>query len=199
MIPKSRLEPVVHNSLGLSALCQWLQGKDTWEVLELGPVRRDNIEFWSRYCNSVYVADLRSSLPLTAMAEDSPCPEWADLLRLPEGRRFDIILAWDLLNYLQLQDAARLIEYLSPFCRPGTVLFTLIFDQPQMPEAITIYKIVDEQHISYEYCGLDMRACPRHRPRPLAGAMRRFKTSSSFRLRNGIVEYLFAYEGEGDA
>jgi hypothetical protein len=41
-----------------------------------------------------------------------------------------------------------------------------------------------------------MCACPRHQPRAISGVMTRFRTSNSFRLRNGVVEYLFEYEGE---
>jgi hypothetical protein len=197
MMRKLRSEAVVNNSLGLSALCQRLQGVDSWHVLELGPARRGNIDFWSRYCNSIYVADLRASLPLPPVEEDPEPgePEWDRLLHLPQGRRFDVILAWDMLNYLDLSAVSGLIRYLSRFCRPGTVLFTLIFDHQKMPKEITVYRIVDESHLTYEYCGSEMQACPRHKPHALAGALRRFQTSNSFRLRNGIVEYLFAYEG----
>jgi hypothetical protein len=194
---KPRDELVVNNSLGLDALCQKLQGKDTWNILELGTVRRDNIEFWSRYCDSIHVADLRSCLPLPDSAEDPelPGPEWDRLLHLPEDRHFNVILAWDLFNYLELSAISGLTQYMSRFCRPGTVLFALIFDHPQMPAEIAAYRIVDESHLSYEYANSEMRACPRHRSHDLARALRPFQISNSFLLRNGVVEYLFSYEG----
>ena len=102
-----------------------------------------------------------------------------------------------LLCHFELPAVSGVIQYLSRFCRSGTVLFALIFDQKQMPEEITVYRIVDESHLAYEYGGPGMRACPRHPPRALAGAMLQFQTCNSFRLRNGVVEYLFAFEGEG--
>ncbi len=193
---KHRSEPVVNNSLALNALCQRLQGIDTWSILELGPVRQCNIEFWSRYCSSIYVADLRSNLPLPASREDPEnCGmEWDRLLDLPEGRRFDVILVWDMLNYLNLSEVSGLIQYLSRFCRPRTVLFTMIFDTQKMPKEITVYRIVDEAHLIYERGSSEMRDCPKHQPRALAKAVRQFQTSNSFRLRNSVIEYLFAYE-----
>jgi hypothetical protein len=115
-------------------------------------------------------------------------------LGLPEGRRFDVILSWDLLNYIELSSIPSLAGYLSRFCRPGTILFSLIFDHSQMPEEITVYRIVDQSHLSYETGGAAVRSCPRHQPRALAGVLRGFMTSESFRLRNSVVEYLFAYE-----
>ncbi len=196
---KSQPEPVVHNSLGLQALCQKLQGVFTCNILELGPVRSGNIQFWSQFSPSIYVADLRSSLPLPVLpSEESEFvePDWDHLLGLPKNQSYDVILAWDLLNYLDLPVVASLMKYLKRFCRPGTILFCLIFDQKEMPEKITVYGIADESHLKYEYAGSEMWVCPRHQPHALAGVMTQFHTSESFRLRNGIAEYLFEYEGD---
>jgi len=193
-------EPTVYRSLGLGALCEMLEGTVACKILELGPVRGENIEFWSRYGPSVYIADLRSSLPLPVVAPDPdnpevPEPDWEHILALPGDRRFDVILAWDLLNYLDLPAAASLIRYLSRFCRPGTMLFALIYDQKRMPEAITVYRIVDPGRLRYDCGSPAMRDCPRHQPRALTGIMHQFRTANSFRLQNGLVEYLFSYEG----
>jgi len=199
MTPKTRPEPVVHTSLGLGALCQRLEGNCAWAFLELGPALGANVEFWSRYSEYIYVADLCSLMPLPEPdpSEDpesaGPGPDWDNLLGLPKGRLYDVILAWDLLNYLQLPTVTGLVDYLSRFCRPGTVMFSLIFDLRQMPQEITSYRIVDESHLRYEYSSSGMRPCPRHQPRALAAVMHQFQTANSFRLRNGVIEYLFVY------
>jgi len=192
-------EPVLHSSLGLQALCERLHAVATCDIMELGPVRNGNIEFWSRFSPSIFIADLRSSLPLPAISsEDSEFvePDWDSLLGLPSSRKYDVILAWDLLNYLELPVLSSLIRHLTAFCRPGTILFTLIFDQKQMPDPITVYHVADESHLRYECPGSQMRSCLRHQPRALAGVMTGFKTCNSFRLKNGVVEYLFEYEGD---
>lgn len=196
---KPKPEPVVHSSLGLKALCERLDGTVSRDILELGPVRNVNIGFWSRFGPSMYIADLRSSLPLPGLtSEDSDfvAPDWDSLLGLPEGRSYDVVLAWDLFNYMELPALSSFIAYLKKFCRPGTVVFSLIFDQKEMPDQITLYGIADESHLNYEYAGMQMRTCPRHQPRTMAGVMSRFRTLESFRLKNGVVEYLFEYEGE---
>ena len=83
---KPQVEPIVHSSLGLNALCERLQAADRSAILELGPVRGRNIEFWSRFSDSIYVADLPSSLPLTSLEEgqDFPGPEWDQLVAYSE-------------------------------------------------------------------------------------------------------------------
>jgi hypothetical protein len=205
MEKKIHSKAVVHNSLGLNALFQRLQDDVVYEVLELGPVRKGNIEFWSQFSNSIYVADLRSILPLPPLPpppeEDADPPErnWHRLLELPEERRFDIILAWDLPNYLDLSDLSALIDYLGRFCRPGTILFMLIFDNQKMREDIAVYRIVDESHLGYEMGSSKMRECPRHHAHTLTQMMRGFRSADSFRLRNGVIEYLFIHEGENPA
>ncbi len=196
MIQKSGFPAVVHNSLGFEALCQKLEGTSCPGVLELGPARSANIEFWSRYGSFMFIADLRASLPLPPLSEDRPFPEseWSRILDLPEGRLFDVILAWDLLNYIEMSALSSLVNHLSRFCRPGTILFFLIYDQPQMPEEITVYKIVDERSLVYENNSPGKRACPRYQPRAVTLLLNQFRTSDSFRLKNGIVEYLFVRE-----
>ena len=202
MARKDESEPVVNSSLGLQSLCQRLQNVPTCDILELGPVRSVNVQFWSRFSPSIFIADLRSSLPLPVSHSEDPenpeefvSPDWQSLLGLPAGHTYDVILAWDLLNYLELPAVSSLIEYLKPFCRRGAVFFALIFDQKQMPDKITVYRIADESHLKYDCAGKEMRACPRHQPRALTLVMSGFRTADSFRLKNGIVEYLFEYEG----
>jgi hypothetical protein len=200
MVRINQPEPVMYSSLGLQALCQRIEPTGSCDILELGPARTGNVEFWSRFTPSLFVADLRSSLPLPSLppSEDSEFlePDWDGVLGLPAGRTYDVVLAWDLLNYLELPAAASMVKYLNHFCHPGTIFFTLIFDQKQMPEKIAVYNITDESHLRYEYFSSDMRTCPRHNAHDLAGVMHRFRSADSFRLRNGIIEYLFVYQGD---
>ncbi len=200
MVRINRPEPVVYSSLGLQALCQRIEPVGVCDILELGPARTVNVKFWSRYNPSIYVADLRSSLPLPPPppSEDSEIvdPDWNRMLGLPAHRTYDVVLAWDLFNYLELPAVASLIKYIKRFCRQGTILFTLIFDQKQMPEKIALYDIADESHLRYEYMTSGMQACPRHHPHALESVMSRFKATDSFRLRNGVIEYLFVFQGD---
>lgn len=198
---KSQPEPVVHSSLGLQALCDRLENAGSRSILELGPVRSGNLEFWSRFGPSIFIADLRSNLPLPVQASESEDsefvePEWDRLLGLPSDGRYDVVLAWDLLNYMELPAVSSLIKYLMRFCHQGTIFFALIFDQKFMPDEITVYHIADSSHLRYDCPTSEVRACPRHQPRALGIVMSHFRTADSFRLRNGIVEYLFEYEEE---
>lgn len=195
----SQTESVVHSSLGLQALCNAIRETDSCDILELGPIRGANVEFWSQFSPSIFVADLRSGLPLPDShpeEEDFIEPDWERILNLPDDRSYNVILAWDLFNYMEIQAVSSLVRYLGRYCRPGALLLALIFDQKEMPENITVYRTVDESHLAYENPGTGTRTCLRHQPRSLSIAMPNFRVFESFRLRNGMVEYLYTYEGK---
>ena len=195
----SQAGSVVHSSLGLQSLCNVIRDRGACDILELGPVRSGNIEFWAGFSPTIFVADLRSSLPLpVSWSEEGEFiePDWKNIINLPEGRRYNVILAWDLFNYMEIPAVSSLVRYLHRYCGPEALLFALIFDQRQMPEEITVYRIVDESHLAYECIGTAMRPCLRHQPHALSGVMSNFRTFESYRLRNGMVEYVYAYEGE---
>lgn len=196
----SQTETVAYSSLGFQVLCKTIQDADSCDILELGPIRSRNIEFWNRFSPSIFVADLRSSLPLPVSRTDEGEfiePDWDRILSLPRNGRYNVILAWDLFNYMEIEAVSSLVRYLGRYCRPEALLFALIFDRKEMPENITVYKVVDESHLAYEYAGSGMRPCLRHQPRALSEAMSDFRTFESFRLRNGMMEYVYAFEGAG--
>lgn len=191
-------EPEVFKSLGLQELCRLVQSLDSRSILDLGGAWGVNIRFWSTFSPSIYVGDLHSSVPAIQPTGDetSAGPEWGRLMAIPENSRFDVILAWDLLNYLEQPQVISLIQYLLRFCRRGALLFALIYDRQQMPAVPTVFKIKDEENLIYESRTSDTRPCPRHQPREVQRMFAGFRISSSFWLRNGVQEYLFEYEGE---
>jgi hypothetical protein len=75
-------------------------------------------------------------------------------------------------------------------CKPGNTVFSMVIDQNAIPGTGNAYRIVDEEHLGYELG--DSR--PRLQPRVLENLMRGSRTSESFRLRHGIIEYVFCFE-----
>ena len=187
----------MYSSLGIESLCNAIEERGVCDILELGPVRSRNIDFWARYGPRIFVADLRSSLPLPRLPSDEDdymAPDWTRILGLPDGRSYNVILAWDLFNYMEIEDVSSLVRYLQPYCKPGALMFSFIYDRKEMPAEITVYSVMDALHLAYEYSGEEMRDCPRHQPRAILQAISNFSVMESFRLRNGMVEYVHAYE-----
>lgn len=192
----SQHEPVVYKSLGLSALLGQLQSDYKYSILDLGQALGANVEFWSRFQCRLYIEDFYRgySARIALGPEDSRETILAELLPFSQETCFDIILAWDLFNYLDPEELEALIGRLSSWCRQGTLLFALISSQPRIPAQPTVFRIVDCEQMIYETHTQEMRPCPRHQPRDLARLMARFAVSSSFLLRHGVQEYVFVYK-----
>jgi len=185
----------VYSSPGFQALCGRFQDTDMLDILEMGPACGRNLEFWSHFSHSIFVADLRDSLPLPSLEDEREYqkPEWHAILNLPAGRNFDVILVWDLLNYIDESALPGLIDYLHCYCKSGTILFTMIIDQPQMPEDNYVFQIMDVEHLGYKAIYSPLRPCSRLQPRVVENTMRGFRTVDSYRMRHGIIEYLFSF------
>jgi hypothetical protein len=186
-------QPAVYKSLGLNALFQKLEGRTGFSVLDLGPACGTNIAFWSQFQSKLYVEDLHQELrPVLAagLEEDAPSP-FPELLPYPEDTHFDVVLAWDVFNYIPQSLLPHLASHLARFCPAGAFVFALMIVLPQMPAEPNLYRIVDSEHMIYDARATELLPCPRYQPRDVARMMSGYSVSNSFLLRHGVQEYLF--------
>jgi hypothetical protein len=116
-----------------------------------------------------------------------------NLLPYPQETRFDIVLSWDLFNYLERDIVRQLAVYLARFCHQGTVLYALISTARTIPDKPVLYKIVDASNLVYESRSQALRPCPRYHDQDLRHLLPGFRVYNSFLLRNGMKEYLFVF------
>jgi hypothetical protein len=188
----------VYVSLAMQVLLQQLKPERRYSILDLGSAQGRNIEFFSQFAGKISVEDLHATLT----SFDFLSPEdgfsyeavFEYLLPYRKNTRFDIILAWDLLNYLEKDEFKHLIRHLSRFCRAGTFLLALICTSKHMPDKPTRFHIVDEQNLEYRNDSNVLRACPLYQQGDLKNLLPSFRVYNSFLLRNGMKEYLFVFE-----
>ncbi len=184
-------------SLGLRTLLP--ESEDTTlRVLDLGPARSANLEFFSRYGGQLTVADfyngLRAARAATASEDDDrKAKAFAELLPFDKSARFDLILAWDLLNYLTPQEHHLLMASLEPFCLSGTGILAFVSTQKEMPPAPSAYSIRDADTLVYEERRGRARPCPRYLEGDLLKRMQGLTVENRYQLRNGMLEYVFSY------
>jgi hypothetical protein len=191
----SHLEPAVHKSLGLNTLLRSMQDDRKYFILDLGQPLGGNVEFWSQYQCRLYIEDFYRDYRAKAApgAEVSKEAIFADLLQFSAETSFDIILTWDLFNYLDPEEIGMLVLRLSRWCRSGALLFALISSLPLIPAEPTVFRILDSERMVYETRTHETQPCPRYHPRDVAKYVAPFEVSSSFLLRHGIQEYVFVY------
>jgi len=116
---------------------------------------------------------------------------FGQLLAFPDETRFDAVLIWDLINYLERREVAALARQLARFCRPGALLFAQISILKQIPAEPMRFRILDQEHLAYEIRTAAVRPCPRYAPAELNELLRGFRLDRSFLMRHGTQEYLF--------
>ncbi|GMR24548.1 MAG: hypothetical protein BMS9Abin37_3105 [Acidobacteriota bacterium] len=198
---KDRRKPI-QKSLGLRRFLP--ESEDaTLRVLDLGPARSANLEFFSRYGGRLTVADfyngLRAARAATAATvgddvdDNRKAKAFAELLPFDKSARFDLILAWDLLNYLTPLEQHLLMASLEPFCLSGTVILAFVSTQKEMPPGPSAYSIRDADTLVYEEREGRARPCPRYLEGDLLKRMQGLTVENRYQLRNGMLEYVFSY------
>ncbi len=190
------VEPRIHRSLALAALLDEIRGRKV-TVLDLGSAVGSNVDYLSRLGCKLYIEDLYSALSnrVSSGEDDLMGPEFfAEFLPVPEDTRFDVILAWDLFNYLRRKELASFGEQLGRYTEAGALIFALVSYHKQIPAQPYRFRIQDDQHLVYDRRTAAERPSPRFVPYEVTGLLKGFRVDRSFLLQHGIQEYLLVRE-----
>lgn len=188
-----------HRSLALDVILGSLEKRVKPQVLELGPPLGANIDFLGHLGCKLYVRDLAAEVCQPLQGE----PSGRSTLRpglsglISADVRLDLILAWDLLDYLRSSDVENLVLGLTPYMTRHTLLYALISTQAQIPEQPQRYRILGNKLISYQRDSAAVRDGPRLSQVQLLRRLAGFKVRRSFLLQNRVQEYIFEYGGAG--
>ncbi|HET7294214.1 MAG TPA: hypothetical protein VFM88_17445 [Vicinamibacteria bacterium] len=185
--------PEEHRSLALPQLLRGLRPESHPSLLDLGMAVGSNLEFLAAYSCRVRIADLYRSLqaePPESREPDVFPALLPRLLPLEPSESFDVLLAWDLFNYLRRDQTTALMTWLAPACTERTIVFALISTLPQIPGVPLRFRIVDDQHLAWGGLSRTTRPSPRFTQPDLRKMAPGFRVRNSYILRSGIQEYL---------
>lgn len=194
-------EAEVHSSVGFNIAYNQVRDRRRLSVLDLGSAYASTLTFLSKRVRSLHIEieDLYETLssfdyfdPREPRSYDAV---YRYLFPYGEDTRFDLILGWDLFNYLEKRECSSLIRHLDHFCHPGTLLFSMISTNRYIPERPIRFQIVDSERLRYEYLSSLLRPSPGYHRADLNRMMPHYRILSSFRLRNGFKEYVFEFHG----
>lgn len=183
------------SSLAMGVLIEHVGRRRDCCVLDLGPGFGANVDFLSQFSSRIFIEDLHQTLASIGRpysgADRIYCPLYPVLLPYHEQAQFDLVLLWNLLDYLDRDDIRRLVSHLAGLSRRGTLLYGLVSTRQKIPDTPASYKIADPGNLICLPTALAQRDGPRHSQVRLLELMRGFRVKRSFLLRNGMQEYLF--------
>ncbi len=163
-------------------------------VLDLAAAKPATVRLLSQFRCRYEVAELADSVDLLNAEQDPrrlrTLAEAALPTRRPEPT--DIVLCWDLLNYLNRPALTAVMECIASRGRRGTLVHALLYYAARrMPERPSSFLPVDDQRIEIMPPSDAQRDAPRYSPEDLASCMPRYAVDRARLLRNGMQEYLF--------
>ena len=171
-------------------------------VLDLGAAQSRTIALFGRFRCRLEIVDLAAGLEaLTALAETAAREQAVErLLPPPRAEPFDVVLCWDLMNYVDRSALAALMSGIARRCRPGALAHGLIvYLESRMPAQPGCYVPLEDCRLLNLAAAKTDRAAPRYSPEDLTTCMPDFSIERGRLLANGMQEFLFERRGSRPA
>jgi len=174
-----------HPSRCLKIIREQLQDCSRAHVLDLAKVCNNNLQFLSQLNCKVYLSDIYDHLDLINSNQ------LQKLIISPDNTKFDLILCWDLLNYLTVPQLEILLQHLQRQSNENALLHFFIRDQANMPALPYTFRILENDNIQIDNQSNEETICPRHSLRKLKQLLMEFSSKQGSLLNNGLQEYIW--------
>lgn len=172
-------------SLALAEAARELAGKPAAWILDCGAPSRAT----RARAQSLNVQLRFESLTDLARFDDASHGEWltAMLDAFPAGSQFDLILAWDLFNYLSLPTITWLCELLAPSLAPGAQLYIVRYNGSRIPSQAQAFHWDALDQVAAQPRGPWVnRREPSHTTTDLLRAMSGFQLQTTYMQKAGM-------------
>jgi len=193
-IPPEPPGPVVdiYSSPGLEEALRGKPDDESCKVLDLGPSVADNVEFVSSFASYLQIIDAIDRNPSASDFGGRGFGRLSALQALFDKHRrsFSLVLMWDVLNYLSIDQAERLLQSVAELCLPGARLHAIVFATNTMAAIPNRYRIIDNARIAYEKATTEQLGAPDLPPAAVGKLLQGFRVEHSFVLQHGVHEYV---------
>jgi hypothetical protein len=180
---------VAHRSLALGEFESFFSAGRSYRVLDLGRPCESTVRFFSQFSRQVYCEDLSVSTVSSDPTKNRNL--FSDLLDGQEGAQFDLILTWDLFNYLTPNELKEFSEKIAPFTNSDTRIYSIICTKSEMPENPQYFRVHASGEIYYDVVSPVTVPCPRYTKLDVQRFLPNFNRARSYLLKNGMEEHIF--------
>ncbi len=188
-------------SRAFSAAIDSLRSRDRRRVLDFGAAYGENVEFFSKVGCQLEILDLYPQLverpDRLKRTNDSHAVGQliAGILDQRPGKAetrsiFDLLLTWDLFDFLSTEQIRGLVEGVQPYAASGTRLLCQISYLGTLPEQPRQIKIQDQETL-IATANPGTRPSPRYTEPQLLKVMSGWEVDRCFLQRDGFREYVF--------
>lgn len=200
-MPEASRNPGVHGSAAdagwhaplFRSLVEDLRGGGRRVVLDLGTARSANLGLFRHFRVRLYVADVGGGLlDLSSLSDPERLRRRAEALLPRTGPEpLDLVLCWDLLNYLGRDAMAALMTAIARRCRPGALAHGFIVSsRPRMPRDPGAFDVIADDRVQRVGPTEPERPAPRYTAWDLDRCMPDYVVDRSVLLQDGRQEYL---------
>jgi hypothetical protein len=178
------------------SLIQRMAAGQRWVVLDLGPARNETIALLGQFRCRLDIADLNQDLdrldPALSLAQLQGLVEAALPRRHAESA--DLVLCWDLLNYLPRPLLDAVMSQVAARVKPGAYAHALIAysDRTVAERPGQFFPVSAEQLCNPVRQGRE-RPAIRHAPADLTASAPGLTIERAVLMANGMQEYLFRF------
>jgi len=182
-------DPVTHTSNVIRLFIDGLERQQKGQVLDIGPVCSENINFLAQHVMRLYIFDMFLQLDQERRKDLTISSLWQHLDYPPQS--FDGILLWDLIDYLEDNEVSRLVELCIKMLRPGGLLMVFSLGEQETKTVVNSFVIGGgfQLHLRPQP-HLDLPFHMRHN-REVLSLLTPFTLVKSFIYHNGLRQFLF--------
>lgn len=186
-------QPEALNAPLFASLIERLHAGGRCVVLDLGAARTETLALFGQFRSRMEIADLADGIErFQVEAEPEELRDQAEKLLPRGGPPADVVLCWDLLNYLPRPALAAVMSAVADRVRSGALVHALIvYSSRTMSARPGCFVPVDEQRLIDVAPQREQRDAPRYSPEDLAQCMPNYRVERGRLLRNGMQEFLF--------
>ena len=122
-------------------------------ILDMGEMRPGTFSFFSSLRCKVHFENLRDLIQTYQQTTGVSFQEMLDgyLTEHPVDTQFDVVLFWDLINYLSIDDVVYLFNKVQPYCKPNTLIYSITYIGRTIPALPAKIQITDTGDIDIQY------------------------------------------------
>jgi hypothetical protein len=184
--------PVVRAAPGIAALFDGVKADGSHAVVDLGPAAEPHFRLYGQYARRIRFADLVPRVPYGSgwEAADRALP-------LDPRQPYDLVLAWNVLDRLTVEERPQLVERLDRITAPGARLYTLVEASGAHETRPCRFTLLDVGRVSQDFTGPAELAGRELLPAEVERLLEPFEVVHAYTLRSGMREYVAIKRREG--